>query len=386
MKKNNIAFYVVVGLIIISVVVFGFVLGPGKSMIRESKFKDYAAPVSGAGTGFYRHCYEELNENEQLFYRVLVAELYTQPDKIQVPQLKDGDLSKVFKAISYDNPDLFNLGLNCKMYKSGNDYFFEPEYALDYKVYKAQLENVQKVADDIISRASIYKTDYEKEKFVHDYIINHCTYMDPQEESNRNTMYGCLVEGKASCEGYSRAFQYIMSKLNIDNRLITGDASDDGVKYIPHMWNFVTIDGKSYYTDITWDDPKGDAAILRHTYFNLNTEEVLRNHKNIEQTVAECTHSEHNYFVKEFLQITTGSGEAFKSAISNGVFAAVQKKQKGVEFRFPNIAVMEQAKNSLFNTGVIYDVFEDAGVIEDADETTVAFMTDDAMNTICIFF
>ncbi len=386
MKKNNLFITVIISIVLIFTIIFGVSSVGGNGFFKINKFKSYAVPVSGDGTGFYRHCYEELNETEKLFYRVLLAELYTQPDRIEVPELKDGDLSKVFKAISYDNPDLFNLGLNCKMYKDGNSYFFEAEYDLEFDVYKSQLEEVEKVADDIIARASMYQSDYDKEMYVHDYLVEHCKYMDPQENSNRNTIYGCLVDGKASCEGYSRTFQYIVSRLNIDNRLVTGEAADDGVKYIPHMWNFVTLDGKSYYVDVTWDDPKGDTDVLRHTYFNINTPEVLRNHRNIEQLLPECTATEHNYFVKEFLQVTSGSGEKFKSAISNGVFAAKEKNQKSVEFRFPNLAVMEQAKNSLFNTGVIYDVYEDAGIIEDENETVVAFLTDNTMNTICVFF
>ena len=231
-----------------------------------------------------------------------------------------------------------------------------------------------------------YTDKYEQEKFVHDYIINHCTYTDPSESGGANTAYGCLVEGKAACEGYSRAFQLVLNKLDIDNRIITGEGATDGVNYIAHMWNYVVLDGKGYFVDVTWDDPKGEGAVLTHNYFNVNTTDILREHRIIIQPVPLCTDVEHNYFIRETLYLQVGSGEAFETAVSNAVHTAKYKNQNSVEFRFPNGAVLEQAKNSLFNSGVIYNVYTDAGIFLSSGSGQVYYMTDDTLSTICIFF
>lgn len=372
--------------VVFSIIVSGIVVAFLYGAVLEPENFEYIIPTSGEGTGYYRYCYYELNENEQKLYSVIMQSIYTQPERIEVPELVDGDLSKVFKALSLDNPDLFNLGLNCSLYSKGLKTYFEPEYIIPYEEYTVKLREVNDIVAVIIDGASIYTSNYEKEKYVHDYIINHCSYIEPGESLMANTMYGCLVEGRASCEGYSRTFQYIMSALNIDNRLVTGESADDGVNYTNHMWNFVVLDGNGYFVDLTWDDPRAEGNVLRHTYFNVNTNDIFIKHRNIAQNLPLCTSTQYNYFVYENVYFDIGSGEAFESKVYTGVYTALQRQYNCVEFRFASRAVMEQAKNTLFNTGVIYNVYNEAGIIQQTGSAQVFYSSDDTMNTICLFF
>lgn len=386
MKKSKIALIIVAVVVASAVVIGSLLVGIYNGFLKPQSFNDYIIPSSGDNTGSYRYCYEELTENEKKLYSIILPQLYVQPERIEVPQLEEGDLNNVFKALSYDNPDLFNLGLNCKMYSSGYKHFFEADYTIDNSTYKSRLQEVENIAAVIIDGANQFTSQYEKEKYVHDYIINHCTYIDPSESENASNIYGCLVEGKATCEGYSRAFQYLLNRLNIPNRIVTGEGATDGVNYIAHMWNLVYIENKPYFVDVTWDDPKSESSIIRHTYFNVTTEEIFKKHRNLVQTVPLCTDTEHNYFIAESAYIEIGSGEAFETAVSNAVFNALYKQQESVELRFPDGAVMEQAKNSLFNSGVIYNVYTDAGIFISSGAGQVYYITDDEMNTICLFF
>ena len=384
-KKGKIA-AIIAGVLALAVVVTGFMLNfLFESMFKPTEF-DYIAPVSGDDTGYYRFCYDELNDNEKKVYSVIMQSIYTQPERIEIPDLGDGDLTKVFEAISYDNPDLFNLGLNCKVYSEGTKSYFESEYILSKEDYEQKLQEAKDIASVIIDGASVYTSVYEKEKYVHDYIINHCTYTDPTESPFANTMYGCLVEGKAACEGYSRAFQYIMSALNIENRIVTGESADDGVNYISHMWNYVILDGEGYFVDLTWDDPKGENAVLRHTYFNINTNDILIKHRNIRQEISLSTAKKYNYFVYENAFFDVGSGEDFETTVHNAVYTAMQKQYRCVELRFSDAEVMAQAKESLFNSGVIYSVYDEIGLINAEESAKVYYSSDDKMNTMCIFF
>ncbi len=356
------------------------------AVLKPSSFNNYVIPASGEGTGYYRHNYVELGESEQKLYAVIMQSIYTQPERIEVPALNGGDLTKVFKAISHDNPDLFNIGLNCSIYTEGLKTYFETEYIIPYEEYTTKLQEVKDIASVIIDGASKYSSNYEKEKYVHDYIINHCSYGEPEESLMANTVYGCLVEGRASCEGYSRAFQYIMSSLNIENRLVTGESTDDGVNYINHMWNYVVLDGNGYFVDLTWDDPRAEGNVLRHTYFNINTNDILVKHRNIAQNLPLCTSTQYNYFVYENVYFDIGSGEAFETKVYTGVYTAIQRQYSCVEFRFSDKAVMEQAKNTLFNEGLIYNVYNEIGFVPETGSAKVYYSTDDTMNTICLFF
>ena len=62
--------------------------------------------------------------------------------------------------------------------------------------------------------------------------------------------YNALVEGCCVCQGYSLAYKYLIDKLNKDFNceIITSKVNN-------HAWNMVTLDGKKYYVDVTWDDP-----------------------------------------------------------------------------------------------------------------------------------
>ncbi len=387
MKKGKFTAVLSIAIVFILIVTGCLVIGVYNGFLKPDDFNDYIICSSGDDTGYYRHCYNELNENEKKIYNVILPKLYNSPEKIEIPQLNDCDLQKIFKAISLDNPDLFNIGLTCKAYKSGYKTYFTVEYAMDNTTYQNQLKEAKAVAQVIIDGAKEFSSDYDKEKYVHDYIINHATYVESKDSPNANTIYGCLVEGKASCEGYSRAFQYILNNLNIDNRLVTGEAAADGVNFIPHMWNFVNIDGKQYFTDVTWDDPEGESNIIRHTYFNVNTADILLKHRNIEQAVPLITDNTYNYFVKENCYSPVGSGNAFETIVSNAVFTAKYNNLNSIEIRFPNGAVMAQAKNALFNDGVIYNVYTQAGFIAEGEQNAQVYYVDDsAMNTICLFF
>lgn len=386
MKKNKFMLTIAGVLLVIAIVTGSLIFGVYNGVLKPKDFNNYVIPVSGSGTGYFRYCYNELNENEKKLYSIALPELYAHSERVEIPQFTDGDLSKVLKALSYDNPDLFSIGLNCKVYKSGFKYYFEVDYAIDADTYKTQLQQANEIAQVIADNARQYTDKYEQEKYVHDYIINHCTYVDPSESANANTVYGCLVEGKAACEGYSRAFQLVLNKLDIDNRIITGEGATDGVNYIAHMWNYVTLDDKGYFVDVTWDDPKGEGAVLTHNYFNVNTNDILLRHRSIMQSVPLCTDTEHNYFIRESVYLNVGSGDAFETAVSNAVYTARYRGQNSVEFRFPNGAVLAQAKNSLFNSGVIYNVYTEAGIFVSSGAGQVYYMTDDTLNTICIFF
>ena len=376
-----IALILVVGLFISGIVVTAVY----NMFLKPSEFT-FVAPISGDNTGYYRHAYEDLTENEKNIYSVILQSIYTQPERIEIPALTDGNLSNIFEAISVDNPDLFNLGINCKIYTEGYKTYFETDYVLGYDEYCAKLKEARDIASAIIDGASVYTSVYEKEKYVHDYIINHCSYAEPTESPMANTIYGCLVEGKASCEGYSRAFQYIISSMNIDNRIVTGESASDGVNYVNHMWNYVVIDGRGYFVDLTWDDPRTEGAVLRHTYFNVTTNDILIKHRNLKQTLPLCTDNMYNYFVYENIFFNVGSGEVFESMVSNAVYTAIQRQYKCVELRFSDRAVMEQAKNTLFNIGIIYSIYNEVGLVVDSNDAKIFYSTDDQMNTICLFF
>lgn len=390
MKKIKINVKILAGLVavfFVAIAVCGFLLyAIYDTSLKPAEFENLKAPASGIDSGYYRHCYYELSAEEQTVYTVVLESIYDMPERIEIPQLNTGNLNRIFTALSYDNPDLFCLGLNCKVYKEGLKTFFEPTYSIDKETYQKQKTELEAVVPAILKGAEKFTSAYEKELYIHDYLVTNCIYVDPEISATANTVYGCIVNGKASCEGYARAFQYLLSKLNIDNRLVTGESAEDGENYIGHMWNYVLLDGEGYFVDVTWDDPKTATQVLRHTFFNVTTNDILLEHRNIEQTLPLCTAKKYNYFVYENAFISDVSTQQLETAVENAVFNSSRRGYKCVELRFNDANSLNIAKDTLFNTGVIYTIYKDVGLIKDLTGAKVYYSTDEKMNALCLFF
>ena len=128
-------------------------------------------------------------------------------------------------------------------------------------------------------------SDYEKELYLHDTLIDRVKYnIDTFEEQNA---YHALVHNEAVCAGYAYAFQYLLMRAGIESYYVVGEAGEDeNGDPIGHAWNLVKIDGSWYYVDPTWDDPVfqlGNTQIEspyapHYGYFNITTGMLWRDH------------------------------------------------------------------------------------------------------------
>ena len=110
---------------------------------------------------------------------------------------------------------------------------------------------------------------YETELSIHDRIAGEVTY---GESLYAHTAYGALVEGKAVCEGYAKAFQLLMQSCGAPCYMVVGEGRED-----THGWDLVQIGDSWCYVDPTWDDT--DSDYVSHAFFNMTTERMLEHRK-----------------------------------------------------------------------------------------------------------
>ena len=78
------------------------------------------------------------------------------------------------------------------------------------------------------------------------------------DKTNGSTVYnayGALINRRAVCEGYARAFKYVLDELKIPCVIVCGIAENKDGQRESHAWNYVYLKGEWYAIDVTWDDP-----------------------------------------------------------------------------------------------------------------------------------
>ena len=87
-------------------------------------------------------------------------------------------------------------------------------------------------------------SDREKVRVISGRLRNNCDYAYTPTDFWGESLYGCLVDGKATCIGYAEGFFYLMKRAGVPCRIEVS-------KY--HAWNKVFYDGKWHKTDLTKD-------------------------------------------------------------------------------------------------------------------------------------
>ena len=199
--------------------------------------------------------------------------------------------------------------------------------------------------------------DYERIIFVHDYLVKNAIYdHDALDEALRTShspsceyifsAYGCLVNAKTVCSGYSKAFQLIMRELGYDATYIVGDAGE------PHGWNCIYLEGKGYFIDITWDDfDLENKEIPFYDYAFITNDMLSRTHKiDMEFKAPLCTDVDYNYYVKNGYYIDKYDFNSAAAIISK------QLKNDAAYIMFSSKSELDKAVNDLCKSGKISQI------------------------------
>lgn len=171
----------------------------------------------------------------------------------------------------------------------------------------------------LLEIAATGNNEYERELLLHDALAKSITY---QESDNAHNAYGALVEGKAVCEGYARAFQYLLYQSGIQCLIAEGSSINPSTGLSEgHAWNVVRIDGRYYHVDLTWDDPDDTNTPVMYAYFNLTTVQINEDHTISTEnsySLPNCIATAANFHVQNGTRLTTYTVDGV-AAILKGV-------------------------------------------------------------------
>lgn len=255
-------------------------------------------------------------------------------------------LVSMLEAESYIIPSPYAYTVNKSGYVTGIKVSRYPKTVAQYQ---AEKNAVDRLANELAAYAEENcATQFDKVLFFHDYIINNCTY--DIDAPNGASAYGCLIEGRAVCEGYAKAMQVLCSRAGIECVPVTGRAAYEGNSQ-SHMWNLINIDGCWTHVDATWDDIESNSEgaveinAVCYSYFGLTDKEIHFDHIVTENpliSIPQAVSNSSSYFVRGGYYIT--SEERIKEVLRKAVEDAVQSSSRTVTVRCADERLYEQTK------------------------------------------
>lgn len=325
--------------------------------------------------------YDNLSPDEKDAYLALYYGFIEYDESIRM-EIQEKDMKEVFTAVLYDNPDIFWVDFKYEYMVYSDSVAFSPQYRLTESEIKTMQDSVNDKIDEIMAEVDKLDSEYEKELFIHDYIVENTEYDLSTLNNLGDTVYSVLVSGKSICEGYSRAAQVLLDKAGISNYLVIGDTESDG-EILSHMWNVVTLNGENYHLDVTWDDLNDDFDTV-YFYFNVTDEYISRDHTNIKPSNNNCNSTLENYFVKENAMVYTYKGYSY--LVQQSVDALL--KDNSVELYFANDADFQKALKDLENDNGFFSYvnFVVNKSKRKLNKNTVDYTTVAGQNFLCIEF
>ncbi len=333
--------------------------------------------IANDNTYYY---YNSLGENEKKAYITMYSSFMNFDDSF-VMEISHSKAKEVFTAVLYDNPHIFWVDNEYVYVENNNSIEFTPSYRHTPEQAREISEQLDSKIEGITSSVNALSSEYEKELYIHNYVCENTIYDENSEDGD--SAYEALLEGKAICEGYSRAIQILLDAVDIDNYLIVGNGTTDG-KTEPHMWNVVSIDGESYHLDSTWNDTCVEDMVA-YFYFNVTDEYIKRDHSDFEPVNNFCFSDSANYFVIEKANVDSYS--RFGTHINRSA-ETLKEGQNYVEFFFVNPTDYQKAIKDIENDNGFFNYVSSAVSQSgrNLDSKKIDYYTVEDYNYLCIVF
>ena len=323
------------------------------------------------------------NQSERLCYKYIIQKsekisdnvgnsgLYEiEPITVKNYVMDSYQIKKVLYAVQHDHPELFWISSAFTYYTDQNSTTLKLSSTFSKNDWQSAANELNKKVFNILSKIPSGYSDYEKEMFIHDYIIENCDYASRQAQDPKiYTSYGCLIQGQAVCEGYSKAMQLLMCAAGIECRTIQGSRGNE-----THMWNLVRLGSDWYHLDPTWDSKE---QVGRYNYFNVSDEIIKKDHgmavsasenpqdyfKNQSYNFAlpTCNSLKENYFEKNAVKIKN-TDNLKDNTIVNKLSEIKANRKIVIYIKIAENIGLEKAKKILFtnNSNVFFNHIKNA--------------------------
>lgn len=221
-------------------------------------------------------------ECEEMIYNAL----WEERDSIALAsyRLTPEELDAHWNHVIYDNAELFYVANRYEYKAIGN--FVLSAHPL-YAVSGDELDLARQVYSDtmqsILDTVHPQWTDLQTALYLHDYLSSHYTY---DESLQRYSAYELLTEGTGVCQAYTLVYDALLTACGIESSYVIS-------RDMNHSWNVISIDGKRYNVDVTYDDPTPDRlGKVSHDNFLCSDSKFAETHRHSpDEGFGQCTDS-----------------------------------------------------------------------------------------------
>lgn len=278
-------------------------------------------------------------------------------------RIDEAQIHMVVSAFRNENPEMFWLANRYRYGYSGDTTTLCLYSYISAEECSTMTEILNSVRSEIFSEMPQGLSELDRELYLFEALAARCSYDAETASGGENwkayTQYGALVEGKAVCEGYSRAMQSLLSYAGMESALVSGTS-----KQMLHMWNLVKIDEEWYHLDATWND--GD-SLVNYKYFNVTDAVIAQDHtmfrpyedidletadtedlQNANLKLPRCSSSTANYFISKAVHIQDLKGRTNPDLVAAIITAAGERKES-VSVYIDEALSFDEAMDGLFS-------------------------------------
>lgn len=354
----------------------------------------------------YTYAFERLSSAEQIWYQDIAAILGVMAENVKLSEegliqgLNEEAVDKIFQSVLIDHPELFYVeGYSYTKYTVGEKLVaieFTGTYSMPWESACERMQEISDKAEGILQAAPETTDDYSKVKYVYDTLILETDY-DRSASDNQN-IYSVFVGHASVCQGYAKAFQYLLNRMGVDCTLVQGEVIETGEG---HAWNLVNADGAFYYVDVTWGDisyrsaeeaeGESEAGVAKtpdisewisYDYFCITEDQLLRTHLPDDTLqLPECNAMADNYYVRENAYFIGYDREQIKELVERRV-AEGQQSETGdiiIALCCADESCFQEFCGKLLDTQELFRYLEGTGI------KTFIYSCDDKQYTLTFF-
>lgn len=334
-----------------------------------------------------RLLYFQLDDEGKKLYDTIYYGVSEHKNPIFIGFNKESDnVFDILKTVLCEHPELFWCSGSCSFSSNG---YLTVKYSCSKEEAQLKSQKIDAKAEELLS--TLGTSQQEKAVQLFDYVVETTEY-DFENVSNLennpeiSTIEGVLLNGRAVCGGYAKAYQFLLQRAGMQAVYVTGAAnSPKGEQH--HGWVCQQIDGENYFSDPTWSDSfegHSDSNFISHTYFCLSGDEISETHKADDKFSAiKASKGSYDFFTANGFYFDEYNVTDIRTALKS----SIERNQAGAELKFSFDEVYRQAVEKLIDKEELYYILLSLDPLSvNISSTEVSYSSDDSHRVLTILY